>query len=31
MSFKKIQISAQNPNVLAFGFDEKHQFAAKTN
>jgi hypothetical protein len=24
MSFKKIQISAQNPNVLAFGFDEKH-------
>jgi hypothetical protein len=31
MGFKKIQISAQNPKGLAFGFIEKRQFAAKTN
>jgi hypothetical protein len=29
MSFKKFQNSAQNPKLLAFGFTEKHQFAAK--
>jgi hypothetical protein len=31
MSFKKIQILAQNPKVLAFGFTEKCQFVTKTN
>jgi hypothetical protein len=31
MGFKIIQILAQNPNVLAYGFTEDHQFAAKTN
>jgi hypothetical protein len=29
MGFKKIQISAQNLNGLAFGFTEKHQFMTK--
>jgi hypothetical protein len=29
MGFKKFQNSAQNPKLLAFGFTEKHQFAAK--
>jgi hypothetical protein len=29
--FKKNQILAQNPWVLACGFPENHQFAAKTN
>jgi len=28
--FKKIQILAQNPKVLAFGFTEKRKFVAKT-
>jgi hypothetical protein len=31
MDFKKIQILAQNPKVLAFGFAEKCQLAAKTD
>jgi hypothetical protein len=29
--FKKIQISAQKSNALAFGFIEKRQFATKTD
>jgi hypothetical protein len=31
MSFKKIQISAQNIKVLAFGFNEKHYFTGKND
>jgi hypothetical protein len=31
MRFKKIQILAQNPKVLAFGFIKKYQFAVKTD
>jgi hypothetical protein len=31
MGFKKIQISAQNSKRLAFGFNEKHQFAVNTD
>jgi hypothetical protein len=31
MGFNKIQIFAQNPYVLAYGFTENRQFATKTN
>jgi hypothetical protein len=31
MGFKKFQISAQNPKVLAFGFTKKRQFVAETD
>jgi hypothetical protein len=31
MGFKKNQISARNPSVLAFGFTEKRQLAPKTD
>ena len=29
MGFKKFQILAQNPKLLAFGFTQKRQFVAK--